>query len=77
MVCFWSSSKSNISLNCIIKKNILHIGCIKIELKDETKTLKEIKKIIQNNIKFINDNSSKRGGGWINITTRVLNDISV
>jgi len=36
-----------------------------------------IKDIIIKNIDYIKDNSQKRSGGWINVSSRVLNEIAI
>lgn len=62
---------NDIKNKVIIKEPILFHGCLCIEPNDEN-DLEKIKNIIINNIKFIEDNSSKRSGGWINISSRIL-----
>ena len=57
--------------NIFIKQNLLHSGCLCIEPHNEDDIQKIIDCII-NNIDFIKQNSSKRGGGWINISSRIL-----
>lgn len=59
-----------------VRENILHHGCLCIEPNNQD----DIKLIIQaiiNNIDFIAHNSSKRSGGWINISSRILYQISI
>jgi hypothetical protein len=58
----------------------LFISCIGIEIKKEHKNNISLDNIIQaitNNIPYIENNSSKRGGGWINVTTSVLKKINI
>jgi type I restriction-modification system DNA methylase subunit len=54
--------------------NILHQSCLCIEPKNPS-DIDKIKKSIINNKKFINDNSSKRSGGWITLSSRILYQI--
>jgi len=58
-------------------KNLLHISSIKIEVLDNNYSLDNIIDIIKNNRDYIIENSPKRGGGWINLTTRILNNINI
>lgn len=60
----------------ITKNNILHSGCLRIEPNDE-KDIQQIIKTIINNKEFIKLNSSKRSGGWINISSRTLYDLEL
>ena len=60
----------------ITKNNILHSGCLCIEPNDE-KDIQQIIKTIINNKEFIKLNSSKRSGGWINISSRTLYDLEL
>jgi len=55
----------------------LCIGCLSLEIKDENYTLEYIKNVLEKNKKFIIDNSSKRGGGWLNISSRIIKQILV
>ena len=57
--------------------NMLHISCIKIELLDTNYTLDNIKDTIIQSQDYIEQISSKRGGGWININTSTINKISI
>lgn len=61
----------NIEKKLFINQNILHIGCLCIEPNDDV-TIDEISKHIINSRDFINENSSKRSGGWVNISSRTL-----
>lgn len=67
---------SQIEKNIYINKNILHNGSLCIEPNNED-DIDNIKSYIINNIKFIKENSTKRSGGWINISSRILNQISL
>ena len=58
-------------------ENILHISTIKIELLDINYTLDDIIDILKDNHEYIVENCPKRGGGWINLTTRILNSIRI
>ena len=61
--------------NCLfIKKGMLHQGCLCIEPHNEDDINKIINCVIEN-VEFINENSSKRSGGWINISSRTLYEI--
>jgi adenine-specific DNA-methyltransferase len=55
----------------LIKKNILHSGCLCIEPNNEADIQKIVNCII-NNKDFIKKNSPKRSGGWINLSSRIL-----
>jgi hypothetical protein len=65
---------NEIQENIFIHNNILHYGCLCIEPKNENDIPKIIKNII-NQIDFIGKNSSKRSGGWINMSSRILYDV--
>ena len=65
---------SQIEKNIYINKNILHNGSLCIEPNNEDE-IDDIKLNIINNIEFIRQNSTKRSGGWINISSRILNQI--
>lgn len=62
----------NISTN----RNILHYGCLCIEPNNE-KDIEKIKNIIIKNKEFIQLNSSKRSGGWVSLSSRILYDIEL
>jgi hypothetical protein len=70
--CFLNPNE--IQENIFIHNNILHYGCLCIEPKNENDIPKIIKNII-NQIDFIGKNSSKRSGGWINMSSRILYDV--
>lgn len=61
----------NIEKNISIQKNILHSGCLCIEPHNEL-DIQKIIKIIVSNIDYIEENSTKRSGGWINLSSRIL-----
>ena len=65
--------------NIIYKIDIpkLCIGCISLEIKDDNYTLEYIKGVLEKNKKIIIDNSSKRGGGWLNMSTRIIKNIYI
>lgn len=67
--CFLNSQ--TIDKSMIINQNILHYSCLCIEPKNECDIEKIIQSII-NNKEFIKLNSSKRSGGWINLSSRTL-----
>ncbi len=56
--------------------NILHSGCLCIEPNNEDDIQKIINAIVKNK-DFIKLNSSKRSGGWINLSNRTLYDIEL
>lgn len=60
----------------ITKKNILHSGCLCIEPNDEN-NIQLIIQTIVNNKEFIQHNSSKRSGGWINLSSRTLYELEL
>ena len=53
---------------------MLFQGALCIEPYNEN-DIERIVEYITTNINFINNNSSKRSGGWINISSRVLYEI--
>ena len=59
-----------------INNNILHSGCLCIEPNNE-EDIEKIIKLLINNKEFIKLNSSKRSGGWINLSSRTLYDIEL
>jgi hypothetical protein len=75
--CIYISSfinPDNIKDNILIKKGLLHHSCLCIEPNND----KDIEKIISsiiNNIDFVERNSSKRSGGWISLSSRILYQI--
>lgn len=72
--CFLDPKK--IKDKIFIKEPILYQGCLCIEPNDEN-DINKIKNIIIKNIDFITKNSSKRSGGWINMSSRILNQINI
>ena len=60
--------------NMIINNNILHSGCLCIEPNNENDIQKIINCIVDNK-DFIKQNSSKRSGGWISLSSRTLYDV--
>jgi hypothetical protein len=70
--CFIDSSKIENYLT--IKDNTLHYGCLCI-CPNNNVDIDDIVNIIKKNSSFIGDNSSKRSGGWITISSRILNEI--
>lgn len=67
--CFLNSEL--ICENIFINKNILHVSCLCIEPNEEI-DIERITSCINNNRDFIIQNSSKRSGGWINLSSRTL-----
>lgn len=65
---------SNIEKKIFVKEGMLHQSCLCIEPINENDIQKIIKSIIKN-VEFINNNSSKRSGGWISLSSRVLYEI--
>ena len=65
-----------INENITTQNNILHSGCLCIEPNNEEDIPVIIKTII-NNKEFIKLNSSKRSGGWINLSSRTLYDLEL
>lgn len=55
----------------------LYIGCLALEPKDDNYNIEDIKKILEKNKQFIIDNSSKRGGGWLNMSSRILKQVNI
>jgi hypothetical protein len=72
--CFFNPDEidNSIYMHC----NILHVGCLCIEPINE-KDIQQIINCIVNNKEFIKQNSSKRSGGWINLSSRTLYDIKL
>jgi adenine-specific DNA-methyltransferase len=62
------------NINIQIDDPVLHIGCLSIEAND-SRDLPAICEAIKNNMEFITNNSSKRGGGWINLSGRILGEV--
>jgi adenine-specific DNA-methyltransferase len=67
---------NNIEKSISINQNILHYGCLCIEPNNDI-DINYIISIIIKNIDFIKDNSLKKSGGWINISSRILYEISL
>ena len=59
-----------------VKKGMLHQSCICFEPKENV-SIETIIETLKKNIEFISSNSSKRGSGWINLTTRVLYEVPI
>lgn len=55
----------------------LCIGCLSLEITDDNYTLEYVKDVLEKNKDFIINNSSKRGGGWLNMSSRILKQISI
>ena len=55
----------------------VYSGCLCIELTTDEYTNEEVIEIIKNNIEYIKSNSSKRGGGWINLSTKTLLSVPI
>lgn len=72
--CFLNPDK--IDENITIHNNILHSGCLCIQPNNEEDIEKIIKTIIENK-EFIKLNSSKRSGGWINLSSRTLYNLEL
>lgn len=60
-----------------IDKPKLCIGCLSLEITDNNYTLENVKKVLEKNKQFIIDNSSKRGGGWLNMSSRIIKQILI
>ena len=60
-----------------IDKPKLCSGCLSIEVIDDRFTLEQVKEALKKNKDFIIQNSSKRGGGWINISSRILKQVPI
>jgi len=67
---------ANIKNSMFIKKGMLHQSCLCIEPNNESDITNIMSRIIAN-IDFITNNSSKRSGGWINISSRILYNITL
>jgi hypothetical protein len=55
----------------------VYSGCLCIELTTDEYTNEEVIAIIKKNIEYIKSNSSKRGGGWINLSTKTLLSVPI
>jgi adenine-specific DNA-methyltransferase len=62
------------NLNVKIDTPKLHYSCLCIEPK-KIEDIEQIIKSINDNIDYIKNNSPKRNNGWLNLSTRVLNEI--
>jgi len=69
------SNPDNIQYNLDDSK--LHIGSLCIELRTTDYTLEQVKTILENNKSFIIQNTSKRAGGWLNMSSRILKQIPI
>ena len=65
------------NINYIISTSKLCVSSLSIELKTNKYRLNDIIDILHKNKEFIIKNSSKRGGGWINISGRILKEIII
>ena len=65
-----------INENITINNSILHSGCLCIEPNNE-EDIQKIINILISNKDFIRQNSSKRSGGWVNLSSRTLFSITV
>ena len=63
------------NMKIIIDKPMLHVSYLIVRVNN--KTIEEVKDIINKNKKYIYNNSSKRGGDWINISSRTIKNIQV
>ena len=58
-------------------KSILHYASISINITNNDISTEFIKNIIYNSIDYITKSSSKRGSGWINLSSTILNEINI
>ena len=65
---------NNIKEYLYTRKGMLHKSCLCIQPNTHTSSTKIIK-AIEKNIDFIINNSAKRSGGWISLSTRILKQI--
>lgn len=65
-----------ISQHITTRNNILHSGCLRLEPNNEEDIPKIIKSIVDSK-EFIKLNSTKKSGGWINLSSRVLYEVSL
>jgi len=56
---------------------VVYSGCLCIELTSDEYNNEEIIEAIKKNMEYIKSNSSKRGGGWINLSTKTLLNIPI
>lgn len=64
------------NIKCMINDPILHYKSLCIEILDDNYTCDDIINIILDNKEYISNNSSKRGNGWINLSSTLLKNIS-
>ena len=64
------------NINYKIDSSKLSVSCLSITPKEQY-TIKYILDILQKNTKYIEDNSLKRGSGWINLSGTVLKNINI
>jgi adenine-specific DNA methylase len=55
----------------------VYSGCLCIELTTDEYTNEEVIATLKKNIEYIKSNSSKRGGGWINLSTKTLLSVPI
>ena len=60
-----------------IDNSKLFVGCLCLELSTDEYSLEEVVEILVKNKDFIEQNSLKRGGGWISISCTILKKISL
>jgi len=65
------------NIQYVIDEPTVYSGCLCIELTTDEYTNEEIIETIKKNIEYIKSNSSKRGGGWINLSTKTLLNVPV
>lgn len=81
--CIYISSfihPDNIEKYIIIQEPMLFVGCLCIELKDDSNNddnLALINNVLIKNKEFIKKVTSKRSGGWINISSKTLYELSL
>lgn len=54
-----------------------HYGCISIDVIDENYTRGMVIDILEKNKQFLIDNTTKRGGGWLNLSSGVLKKVPI
>jgi hypothetical protein len=60
-----------------IDNSKLFVGCLSLELTTDEYSLEEVVEILVKNKDFIEQNSLKRGGGWISISCTILKKIRI
>ena len=75
-VIYVSTMVNPVNIDYKIDSSKLSVSCLSITPKEQY-TTEYILDILQKNTKYIENNSSKRGGGWINLSGRVLKNISI